>query len=123
MSGNTKLTQEELEAIRERVKNATTAPWKVESGEFSGDNWLIAYTGADESGTEYYITTNNVRGSEMDGDTKSDAQFIAHARTDIPRLLAEIERLGDILHDAYIEIQRGKGGRAIDIIEEWGGSE
>lgn len=42
---------------------------------------------------------------------------------DIPKLLAEIERLEEILYDAYEEIRRGKDGRAIDIIEEWGDSE
>src|SRR5690625_2575930 len=91
---------EELEAIRKRAEVATTAPWKVESGEFSGDNWLITYTGADVDGVEYFVTTDSVRGSEMDGDTASDAQFIAHARTDIPKLLAEIDRLSNRLGEA-----------------------
>lgn len=33
---------------------------------------------------------------------------------------AEIDRLEVILHDAYGEIRRGKNGKALSIIEEWG---
>lgn len=40
----------------------------------------------------------------------------------VRELESEIENLRDVLHNAYEEIRRGKNGRAIDIIEEWGES-
>ena len=88
-----RLTDEELTAIRERAEKASTSPWITEEGEFSGENWLIAYTGADVDGKEYYITTDRVYASALEGNPKDDAEFIAHAREDIPKLIMEIEAL------------------------------
>jgi hypothetical protein len=74
-----KLTQEQLEAIRQRAENATAGPWF----EDNGDVKTIAIT--DRKYTE----------PEMIAEAwfTNDATFIAHARTDIPALLDHIAEL------------------------------
>ena len=78
------MTDEELQAIRERAEKATPGPWE-----------------ANEVGL--YVIAPLARGKESiarmpypygdTSDNQSNAAFIAHARTDIPALLAEVERL------------------------------
>lgn len=87
------MTNEELDAIRERASRASTGPWTIEAGEYTGANWLIASMGGSIDGLFYTVTTDNVHASELKGDARTDAEFVAHARTDIPALLAEVERL------------------------------
>ena len=67
----------DLEAIRQRVEAATPGPWElIGGGEFvTGADVLVA---PDDGG----VTADN-------------AIFIAHAREDVPALLAEVERLRD----------------------------
>ncbi len=74
------LTKDEIEAIKARCEQATAGPWKsfVETRDkFSGSDFI--QTG----GEDIYLT----------GATLADQEFIAHARQDIQRLIAEIERL------------------------------
>jgi hypothetical protein len=84
-----KLTQKQLEAIRQRAENATPGPWYL-----------------DDSNRELW----NNDGKNFIGSIrleKDDTTFIAHARTDIPALLdhiAELEAELARLKDALIEI-------------------
>jgi hypothetical protein len=75
----------ELEAIRQRCENATPGPWKS------------FIEGRDHTSGSSFIMTGSVesRGNdiELSGATTADQDFIAHARQDIPQLLAEITRL------------------------------
>lgn len=74
------LTTDEIEAIKTRCEQATAGPWKsfIEKREkFSGSDFIQT------EGEDIYLT----------GATLADQDFIAHARQDIPRLIAEIERL------------------------------
>lgn len=77
----------DLEAIRTRCEAATAPPWKVKTfpnieipGVFGG----VCYGG--------YSVYNPPE--------PADAEFIAHAREDIPNLLAEIKRLQAIVTDS-----------------------
>jgi uncharacterized small protein (DUF1192 family) len=93
---NSAMTDEELQVIRARYEAATPGPWRVEHGRYSGADWLIGSlgTGYFDNGMHFvHITTNRVRASELYGNASVDAEFIAHAREDIPALLAEVERL------------------------------
>lgn len=86
-----KVSDEELEAIRKRSEMASKGPWKsfVEGRDhFSGSSFIM--TGPEGS-----------RGSDIDlsGATVADQDFIAGARQDIPRLLAEIDRLRAVLQE------------------------
>ncbi|MEM6274503.1 MAG: hypothetical protein AAF735_04605 [Myxococcota bacterium] len=79
------LNDSELAAIEARCEAATAGPWVsyIEGRDHtSGSNFIM--TGSEDS-----------RGPdiELSGATNADQDFIAHARQDIPRLLAEIARL------------------------------
>jgi hypothetical protein len=82
---DTDITDEEFAAIKARCAAATPGPWRsyVEGRDHT-------------SGSDFIMTgEGNSRGRdiELSGATKADQDFIAHARQDVPRLAAEIERL------------------------------
>ena len=100
------MTAEQLQAIKERAEYATDGPWKVvkseESGVQIGTTWEhgqlkvgvpVVTTAHGVGGTTIYINQNN-------------AEFIAHAREDVPALIAEVEWLREAIdrkneiHDA-----------------------
>ncbi|MCM0625331.1 hypothetical protein M5J14_12530 [Lysinibacillus sp. OL1_EC] len=78
------MNQEQLNAIKERVAKATLGPW--ESEETAEGHIDIFNPNEDyavcQTGNETYDCLN-------DGDT----EFIKHAITDVPVLVAEVERL------------------------------
>lgn len=80
-----KLTGRQLEAIRQRAKAATGGDWY----------WDEGYE-QDIPGRYVYCDEGAIVAS-ADVLEEDDAEFIAHARTDIPALLAEIERLNDVI--------------------------
>jgi hypothetical protein len=74
----------------------------------TGGNWYSIIEGRDQTGGSSFIMTNvehnnDVRNPnrgedfEMSGATVADMDFIAHARQDIPMLIAEIERLKKLI--------------------------
>jgi hypothetical protein len=79
------MTPEQLKAIRERAEAATAGPWESTTP--------AAYEGAPDAawlkaprGTDFY--------TDYDGGIRqADAAFIAHARADVPALLALVEQL------------------------------
>ena len=73
------ITQEQIEQIRKRHEAATPGPWRVPEGY----SWRVA------EGDTYIC---NMFGRQ-DLQDSENAEFIAHARTDIPLLLDEIDRL------------------------------
>lgn len=78
------LTEDELIEIANRCEAATTGPWRsyIEGREeMSGSDFIMT------GGEDIYLT----------GATHADQDFIAAARTDILRLLAEIHRLKALL--------------------------
>lgn len=97
----------ELDAIRERCEKATPGPWTVNWSEKECENnhcphGLDDYGKVCESCEDYtYITgatipqTKTVEYGDYVDMNDADADFIANARTDIPFLLAEIDRLKD----------------------------
>jgi len=70
----------ELEAIKARVEAATPGPWDASAPDEDGES-IVGAPGEwwdwDHTTCEHY----------------DDAVFIAHARTDVPALVAEVERL------------------------------
>jgi hypothetical protein len=84
MFGPTPLTDEELDQIQLRADQATKGPWKtyIEGrDEMSGSSFIM------REREDIYLT----------GATDHDQDFIASARTDIPKLIQEIRRLRDLL--------------------------
>jgi hypothetical protein len=84
----------DLDAIKARAEAATEGPWRAddEHGLMPGaaPAWCVSRSGAD--GT-YLSDVAYTTGTHEQG----DAEFIAHARTDIPELVAEVERLRFVL--------------------------
>ena len=74
------MTDSELEAIEARVDATTGGPWRS------------FIEGRDHEGGSSFIQTAE-QDIELSGGSVADQDFIAHARQDIPRLLAEIRRL------------------------------
>lgn len=109
------LTDAELAAIRERTEMATPGPWYIRFLDDSHFMNLVAVCTTPDSGQHealpYHDQGGEIRKSiiattlyqadahvivPVSVETENwdeDAEFIAHAREDIPRLLAEIERL------------------------------
>ena len=80
------MTEEELGAIAARARGATNGPWRAYQRKHK-DQWAID--------SEYIARLAELNGQETSAVTlvRADAEFIAHAREDIPALLAEIEWL------------------------------
>ena len=87
-----KLSEKEIEAIRKRAEKATEGNWareilcheqrKYTVGSFKGDLTVIGDIANEE-----------------------DAEFIVHAREDIPKLLAEIERYRETINNVLNQIE------------------
>jgi hypothetical protein len=89
MTGNSDILDDnELETIRQRCEHATPGPWKsfIEGRDHTSGSSFIMTGGGDSRGNDI----------ELSGATMADQDFIAQARQDIPRLLAEIGRLKEL---------------------------
>lgn len=78
-----RLTPEMLEAIRKRAEAAQEGPW-LSLPEINGEDFAIL-TGDRDDTVAFGVYE------------AANAEFIAHAREDIPALLAEVERLRKII--------------------------
>ena len=109
------MTPERIAEIRQREQQATKGPWYVEHdadcreyGPIIEFPWgLVGPTnvGAATMGEDYKQRYGH-KVSEISELTENDAQFLAHARQDIPDLLAEVRRLQaerDRLREALTE--------------------
>lgn len=87
------MTTLDLDAIQARADAATEGPWKVtdlSNHGHRGTLWVDIDRPADGSMTVAELTEAD--GVEVIWKT-TDAEFIAHARTDIPALIAEVKAL------------------------------
>lgn len=83
------MTPDELAAIKARANAATEGPWTWASHTTAdGDEWAV------------FDPADHALASNRDG-WAPDAEFIAHARSDVPALLAEVEQLKANPGDAY----------------------
>lgn len=86
-----KLTTQELEAICKRARSATEGPWKKEESRYEGQ-WNVT-------------SVNDMHDLSACLCRLNDAEFIANAREDIPKLLAEVEALTAHLSEANASIR------------------
>jgi len=91
------MTDEELKAIRERCEAATPGPWLPSIHGFqilTGDSWntICVFWERSSSGAKFHHLPRweDGRAASREG---ANCDFIAHAITDVPALLAEVERL------------------------------
>ena len=103
------MTNDELEAVRARAAKATPGPWEADHGCAKGYGpaaWatVVAPDGKvlfdTINGGHVLLTDPDYEGEWRDETGDLNATFIAHARTDIPALLDEVERLRG---DAHIQ--------------------
>jgi len=76
------ITDERLAEIREREQAAPKGPWRIERHEPTLCNYILSEGGELEIGLGY-----------VGNRTEAEGNFIVHARTDVPDLLAEVNRL------------------------------
>lgn len=81
------MTDEQLAEIEARCEAATPGPWARKRGQFTR---VVSFS--DENGTVVASTyTSSFAPPKIQA--MENASFIAHARTDVPALLAEVKRL------------------------------
>jgi hypothetical protein len=85
------MTDEELQAIRARAEAATPGPWTEGVGKVAGGETRELVIGAD--GRTIIAMAYGGFGHPTPDCTREDRAFIAAARTDVPALLAEVDRL------------------------------
>lgn len=86
------LTDDELDAMQARVEAASPGPWTsyVEGRDHVAGDSVIRVSENDDEDDLYVLRAdeNGLRPA-----LAADQDFIAHARQDVPRLIAEIRRL------------------------------
>jgi hypothetical protein len=90
------MTDAELAEIEARVSAVSPAPWVswVEGRDhWGGDSFVMMSEGDSRAGL--YISRDDGGGKGLDA--AHDLDFIAHARQDLPRLVAEVIRLRRLL--------------------------
>jgi hypothetical protein len=110
------MTEQELQAIEQRANGATAGPWKAEMGQVlywsprptkakpnaGYTHTLIRAEQTDYASGEFFAVVDD-----------TDATFIAHARTDVPALVAEVRRLRALVE----ALERGQGQAIQDALD------
>jgi hypothetical protein len=94
------MNESDLVEIEKRVSSASPGPWKayVEGRDHdSGDTFIMIGEGAQRQDDMYVFQSH--AGPTRIETSDADLDFIAEARQDIPRLLAEIRKLKAELQD------------------------
>jgi hypothetical protein len=95
-----RLTNEQLAEIRKRVEAATAGPWRWEKLHDAEDEWdtEMAYLSNETESVMDFGDCEQYYPTQGTPPNHADAEFISHARQDVPVLLAEIERLRNVLN-------------------------
>lgn len=88
------MTEEELKAIKDRADKASAGPWTCGIPDDEGQIWVDV--GDREAATRrfYWHDMEMATGKDL-----YNAEFIAHAREDVPALIAEVERLNEYVRE------------------------
>lgn len=81
--------EERLAEIEARAAKATAGPWAVDGS--SAADIALGVTYGDDTETWVQSSTGHI--DDEGGHTVDDAQFIAHARTDVPWLVERVRAL------------------------------
>ena len=98
------LTPEELKAIRERCEAARPGPWSVSS---LGRDVLATHV---TKGPRMMRVRRPILRTFSNPINKSDVEFAAHARSDIPALLAHAKAQDAIIQQLRERLDRAKRG-------------
>jgi hypothetical protein len=93
------LTDEELTIIEGIAAAATPGPWTsfVEGRDHTGGDDFIRTGGLDDACPDLYLRHDSPDRTGVVRVPIEDLDFIAHAREDVPRLVAEVRRLRDLI--------------------------
>lgn len=94
-----------LQEVKRRAAAASPGPWAVNS-----DHFMVCSMGNAHDGKDYHVSMNGYAhrgGVGWEADAKTDAEFVAHARTDVPELAERVE-----IAEAIVL-------RAIEDLNEW----
>ncbi|TDC48854.1 hypothetical protein E1258_27665 [Micromonospora sp. KC207] len=83
----------DLDAIRRLIARSTDGPWVVVQQQANGRRWLAVVSHPDDEMTYANVAEVPLEPGDDINDWRNDAEFIAAARTDVPALLAEVDRL------------------------------
>ena len=88
-----RLTEAELDQIAQRCGAASKPPWQsfIEGRDHWGGDNFIRVGGLDDSEPDMYVSRSTAERTVPASD--ADLDFIAHARQDLPLMLAEVRRL------------------------------
>ncbi|MBP0448456.1 hypothetical protein J5Y04_02670 [Kitasatospora sp. RG8] len=96
MTAEGPLTDDELTAIERRAAAAAPGPWKahLEGQGIGGESFIQVRPDADPD-DEIYVRryVGNAELGSRHPELHADLEFIASARSDVPRLVAEVRRL------------------------------
>ena len=93
-----------FDEIKEREQAATPGPWRIGNGEeeclWNGANAITAM----KNGKAYVVMERAIypKSHDFNEQVFSDIKFSAYARTDIPALISEVERLTALVKDAAV---------------------
>ena len=96
------LTDAELDEIARRAEDTTAPPWKawVEGRDGLAGDSFIRTGGLDDDSPDMYVTLSYWKnGPASVAAEANDLDFIAAARQDVPRLVAEVRRLRALLDE------------------------
>ena len=85
------MDDKELNEIEARANAAPDGPWEAEFYNPSAPPYFYGYVIGDSNQTTILKTQS--------GSHEETARFVAHARTDVPKLLTEVRRLRGLLKD------------------------
>ena len=89
------MTDEELDRIAARADASLPGPWEafVEGRDHTSGDHFIRTGGLDDASPDMYVTLSSWNDEPPKPATPEVLDFIAAARQDIPRLVAEVRRL------------------------------
>lgn len=114
MTGAERAADVDLDAIEQRANDATEGPWSFYAGTLWSGTTADELARADAiyaSGVAYSDEAEDIierSGQLFYGDPKkpADAEFIAHARTDVPALVAAVRAERARADEAEAEVER-----------------
>ncbi len=113
------ITKEELKEIRDRCDAATEAPWVTNgdgsSYDFNSDEY--SQTWVETPKETWRSSLTNMTGTSM-CEQMDTAEFIAHARTDVPKLLDQIEKLIHVILKDIHDDELGSEFVLVNILKE-----
>jgi hypothetical protein len=98
---SSELTEQELAEMEARANAATSGPWAVSEYKDDRDGLTYRLNVSEDCTEEMNVNLPICRTCRWDmsvEEMRCNAEFIAHARTDVPLLIAEVRRLRELLN-------------------------